>query len=69
MRKTAPISQQVAKALEVMGEQFTSTSSAAVKVTGRPMNGWDFWQCKMPGKSEFVRINTLRPAKSRSRAH
>lgn len=33
--------------------------SAAVKVTGRPTNGWDFWQCKMPGKAEFVRINKL----------
>lgn len=55
-------------ALEVMGERFTSTSSAAVKVTGRPMNGWDFWQCKFPGKSDFVRISTLRPAKKRGSA-
>ena len=46
--------------LEFMGEQFTSVSSAAVKVTGRPTNGWDFWQCKLPGKSEFVRISKLR---------
>lgn len=47
-------------AIEIMGERFTSVSSAAVKVTGRPTNGWDFWQCKMPGKGEFVRISKLR---------
>jgi hypothetical protein len=47
-------------AIEIMGERFTSVSSAAVKVTGRPTNGWDFWQCKLPGKGEFVRISKLR---------
>ena len=54
-------------ALEIMGERFTSVSAAAVKIAGRPMNGWDFWQCKMPGKGEFVRINTLRSEASRKR--
>lgn len=49
-----------AGALEFMGERFTSVSSAAGKITGRPTNGWDFWQCKLPGKSEFVRISKLR---------
>jgi hypothetical protein len=49
-----------AGAIEIMGDRFTSVSSAAVKITGRPTNGWDFWQCKMPGKAEFVRINKLR---------
>ena len=47
-------------ALEIMGERFTSVSAAAVKVTNRPTNGWDFWQAKLPGKSEFVRISKLR---------
>ena len=47
-------------ALDILGDRFTSVSSAAGKITGRPTNGWDFWQCKMPGKSEFVRISKLR---------
>lgn len=47
-------------AIEIMEERFTSVSSAAVKITGRPTNGWDFWQCKLPGKAEFVRISKLR---------
>lgn len=54
-------------ALEINGTRFTSVSAAAVKVTGRPTNGWDFWQCKMPGKAEFVRIDTLRDEASRKR--
>lgn len=54
-------------ALEIMGERFTSVSAAAVKVTGRPTNGWDFWQCKHPGKGEFVRIGKLRGEVSKRR--
>jgi len=45
---------------EIHSEQFTSVSSAAGKITGRPTNGWDFWQCKFPGKGEFIRISKLR---------
>lgn len=47
-------------AIEIQGERFTSVSAAAGKITKRPTNGWDFWQCKAPGKSEFVRISKLR---------
>lgn len=47
-------------AIEIQGERFTSVSAAAGKITKRPTNGWDFWQCKVPGKSEFVRISKLR---------
>ncbi len=47
-------------ALEMQGERYASVSAAAAKVTGRPTNGWDFWQCKLPNKGEFVRISGLR---------
>jgi hypothetical protein len=47
-------------ALEIQGERFTSVSGAAAKVTKRPTNGWDFWQCKLPNSGEFVRISKLR---------
>lgn len=46
--------------IEMMGERFPSVSAAAVKITGRPTNGWDFWQCKFPNSGEFVRISKLR---------
>ncbi len=54
-------------ALEIMDERFTSVSAAAGHITGRPTNGWDFWQCKAPGKSEFVRISKLRGEVSKRR--
>lgn len=47
-------------AIEIDGERFTSVSAAAAKVTQRPTtNGWEFWQVKLPGKAEFIRINKL----------
>lgn len=53
-------------AIDIAGERFPSVSAAACKVTGRPTcNGWDFWQCKMPGKTEFVRISKLRQSNER----
>lgn len=46
--------------IDIDGERFRSVSAAAVHITKRPTNGWDFWQCRLPGKSEFVRISRLR---------
>ena len=34
----------------VNGERFGSLSAAAVSITGSPVNGWRFWECKLPGK-------------------
>lgn len=56
-------------AIELMGESFPSVSAAAVKITGKPTNGWDFWQCKLPGSGEFVRISKLRTNGSSRRKH
>ena len=52
-------------AIEMMGERFPSVSAAAVRITNRPMNGWDFWEAKLPGTRDFVRISTLRPVSKR----
>ncbi len=49
-------------ALIIRDKRFTSTSAAAGEITKRPTNGWDFWQCKFPGKGEFIRISKLRAA-------
>ena len=38
-------------ALVVNGKRFDSPSAAAVAVTGNPVNGWIFWECKLPGRS------------------
>lgn len=46
--------------IEMNDELFPSVSAAASKITGRPTNGWDFWQSKLPGKHEFTRISRLR---------
>lgn len=38
-------------ALMVNDKRFESPSSAAVAITGSAVNGWRFWECKLPGKA------------------
>jgi hypothetical protein len=47
-------------ALVVNGKRFDSPSAAAVAVTGNPVNGWIFWECKQPGRSSWQIIKSLR---------
>jgi hypothetical protein len=47
-------------ALVVSGERFTSPSAAAVSITGNPVNGWRFWECMLPGSSQWKLIASLR---------
>lgn len=47
-------------ALVVSGKRFDSPSAAAVAITGGPVNGWRFWQCRMPGKTTWQLIEALR---------
>lgn len=47
-------------ALTVNGSRFDSPSAAAVSVTGNPVNGWIFWECKLPGKPTWQMIKSLR---------
>jgi hypothetical protein len=42
------------------GKKFPSPSAAAVSITGNPVNGWVFWECKLPGNQNWQSINTLR---------
>lgn len=46
--------------LVVNGKRFDSPSSAAVAITGNPVNGWTFWECRFPGKSSWQMIKSLR---------
>ena len=47
-------------ALTVNGKRYVSPSAAAVAVTGSPVNGWRFWECRLPGKSSWQFIESLR---------
>lgn len=47
-------------ALVVNGQRYESPSAAAVAVTGSPVNGWRFWECRLPGKSSWQLIESLR---------
>ena len=41
-------------------KRFHSPSAAAVAITGHPVNGWTFWECRMPGKSSWQMIKSFR---------
>ena len=47
-------------ALVVNGKRYESPSSAAVAITGSAVNGWRFWECKLPGRSTWQLIESLR---------
>lgn len=47
-------------ALVVNGKRFDSPSSAAVSITGNMVNGWIFWECRLPGNTTWQMIKTLR---------
>lgn len=42
------------------GERFDSPSAAAISITDNSVNGWIFWECRLPGKSSWQRIDALR---------
>ena len=41
-------------------KKFYSPSAAAFEVTGNSVNGWIFWECKLPEKHNWQSINALR---------
>ena len=47
-------------ALIVDGKPYDSPSAAAAGVTGNAVNGWRFWECRLPGKSAWQLIENLR---------
>jgi hypothetical protein len=47
-------------ALVLAGKPYYSPSSAAMAVTKSPVNGWTFWECKLPGRTAWQIITTLR---------
>ena len=47
-------------ALVVDGKSYESPSAAAVAITGNAVNGWRFWECRLPGRSTWQLIEGLR---------
>lgn len=44
----------------VGGKRFATPSDAARAVTGTNVNGWRFWQCRLPGEAGWRRLDALR---------
>ena len=42
------------------GKRFTSPSMAGIAITGYNVNGWTFWECFIPGKNMWIKIDKLR---------
>jgi len=47
-------------ALVLAEKRYESPSAAAVSLTGSSVNGWRFWECRLPGKSSWQFIESLR---------
>ncbi len=42
------------------GKKYDSPSPAAMSVTESAVNGWRFWECRLPGKSTWQLLESLR---------
>ena len=42
------------------GKIFNSPSAAAVSITGNPVNGWNFWEARLPGRTNWTMMRALR---------
>jgi hypothetical protein len=51
--------------LFVDGKTYQTPSAAAVAITGNPVNGWRFWECRLPGKTQWQLIEALRATATR----
>jgi hypothetical protein len=49
-----------AGALVLNGKRFDTPSAAAMSITGNPVNGWTFWQARLPGQAGWKMIKSLR---------
>lgn len=46
--------------LRFNGKKFSSPSAAAMDITKNSVNGWNFWECRLPGRTKWISINKLR---------
>jgi hypothetical protein len=50
-------------ALVYDGKRFNSPSAAAMSITHNPVNGWTFWECRLPGQGKWTSLKELRRSK------
>lgn len=53
-------------ALVVDGKRYDSPSPAAMRITVSPVNGWTFWECRLPGRANWQTLKSLRDLQSES---
>ena len=46
--------------LVLSGKRFDTPSAAAMSITNSPVNGWTFWEARVPGQAGWKVIKTLR---------
>jgi hypothetical protein len=51
-------------ALVLNGQRYDTPSAAAMSITGSPVNGWTFWECRVPGSAAWQMIRMRRPQKN-----
>lgn len=51
-------------ALVLNGQRYDTPSAAAMAITSGPVNGWTFWECRVPGSAAWQMIKARRPQKS-----
>jgi hypothetical protein len=47
-------------ALTMNGKRYDSPSAAAIAITDNPVNGWTFWECRLPGQGTWRILKALR---------
>lgn len=47
-------------ALVLSGKRYDSPSAAAMSITGKPVNGWTFWEYRLPGQTGWKIMKSLR---------
>jgi hypothetical protein len=47
-------------ALLLGGKRYDTPSAAAMSITGNPVNGWTFWEARLPGQAGWRMIKALR---------
>lgn len=51
-------------ALIINGKKFSSLSAAAVVITRNPVDGWLFWDCKLPGEPSWMNVHKIKKRNS-----
>lgn len=50
-------------ALMLNGKRYDSPSAAAISITNNPVNGWTFWECRLPGQGHWTILKALRKSR------